>query len=162
MEGCIPSKTVLQETCKSCKLFSCKTCKILHWILHVSCKSCTKNEAFLERWKKSCKILARKNCKIIFLQDLIKILQENYLADFSCKILTRFFISYKKSFNFSARLASYSAKSCKSYKKTTCKIWIFLARRLLLGMYVCFTVKLKPGKLVLLKILLLIHWSLSK
>ena len=31
--------------------------------------------------------LARKNCKIIFLQDMIKILQENYLAIFSYKFL---------------------------------------------------------------------------
>ena len=48
--------------------------------------------------------LARKNCKIIFLQDLIKIFQENHLGNCSCKILTRFFIFCKKSFIFSARL----------------------------------------------------------
>ena len=89
------------------------------------------NEAFLTRYKKSCKNLARKNCKIIFLQDLIKILQENYLANFSCKVLARFFISYKKSFIFSAKLARFSARSCNSCKKNTCKIWIFLARRFL-------------------------------
>ena len=63
--------------------------------------------------KKSCKNLARKNCKIFFLQDLIKILQENYLTN-SCKILARFFTSYKKSFIFSARLARLGARSCKS------------------------------------------------
>ena len=34
----------------------------------------------------------------LFLQDLIKISQENYLAEFSYKILARFFISCKKSF----------------------------------------------------------------
>ena len=103
----IPVKTVLQEICKSCKYFSCKACKILHIILHKSCKSCSKNEAFLARYEKSCKNLATKNCKIIFLQDLIKILQENYLAKFSCKILARFFVSCKKSFIFSARLARF-------------------------------------------------------
>ena len=81
-----PVKMVLQEISKFCKYFSCKTCKILHSILHISCKCCTKNEAFLARYKKSCKNLARKNCKIIFLQDIIKILQDNYLAKFSCKI----------------------------------------------------------------------------
>ena len=129
----IPVKTVLQEICKSCKYFSCKTCKILHYILHISCNSCTKNEAFLARYKTFCKNLARKNCKIVFLQDLIKILQENYLANFSCKILARFCISCKKSFIFNARLARFIARSCKSCKKNTCKIWIFLARRFLLG-----------------------------
>ena len=72
-----------------------------------SCKSCTKNEAFLARYKMSCKNLARKFCKIIFLQDLDHILQENYFTIFSCKILARFFVSCKKSFIFSARLARY-------------------------------------------------------
>ena len=94
-----------------------------------SCKSCTKNEAFLARYEKSSKTLARKICKIIILQGLIKILQENYPATFSCKILARFFISCKKSFIFSVRLARFRARSCKSCKKETCKIWIFLARR---------------------------------
>ena len=79
------------------------------------------------------KNLARKICKIIFLQDFDQILQENYLTIFSCKILARFFISCKKSFIFSARLARFSARSCKSCKKNTCKIYIFLARRFLLG-----------------------------
>ena len=51
--------------------------------------------------------LARKN-----LQDMIKILQENYLAR-SCKISARFFNSCKKSFIFSARLARFNARSCK-------------------------------------------------
>ena len=90
-----------------------------------SCKSCTKNEAFLARYKLSCK----KKCEIIFLQDLIEVLQENCLAIFSCKI----FISCKKSFIFSARLTRFSARSCKSCKKNTCKICVFPARRLLLG-----------------------------
>ena len=75
--------------------------------MHISCKSCTKNEAFLARYEKSCKNLARKICKIIFLQDFDQILQENYLTIFSCKILARFFISCKKSLIFSARLARY-------------------------------------------------------
>ena len=82
-----PVKTVLQEICKSCKFFLARFCK-----------SCTKNEAFLARYKRSCKNLARKNCKIVFLQDLIKLLQENYLVKFSCKILARVFVSCKKSF----------------------------------------------------------------
>ena len=81
------------------------------------------------------KNLARKIYKIIFLQDLIKILQENCLTIFSCKILARFFLSCKKSFIFSARLARFCARSC---KKNTCKIWIFLARPFLLGSYLMF------------------------
>ena len=68
------------------------------------------------------KNLARKNCKIIFLQDLIKIMQENYLAKFSYKIVARFFISCKKSFIFSARLVRFCVRSCKPCKKNTCKI----------------------------------------
>ena len=40
--------------------------------------------------------LARKNCKIIFLQDLIKILQEYYLTNFSYKILARFLYPARK------------------------------------------------------------------
>ena len=70
------------------------------------------------------KELARKNCKIIFLQDMIKMLQENYLAIFlasSCKISARFFNSCKKSFIFNARLARSSARSCKSCKRNSCK-----------------------------------------
>ena len=70
-----------------------------------SCKSCTKNETFLARYEKSCKNLARKFCKIIFLQDFDHTLQENYLTILSCKILARIFVSCKKSFIFSARLA---------------------------------------------------------
>ena len=53
------------------------------------------------------KNLARKFCKIIFLQDFDQILQEDYLTIFSCKILARIFVSCKKSFIFSARLARY-------------------------------------------------------
>ena len=51
----LPVKTALQE-------------------IHISCKSCNKNEAFLARY---------------FLQDikyLARIMQENYLANISCKI----------------------------------------------------------------------------
>ena len=59
---------------------------------------------------------------------MIKILQENYLAIFSCK----------KSFIFSARLARFSARYCKSCKKNTCKIWIFLAG-FLLGLFAFFS-----------------------
>ena len=40
-----------------------------------------KNKALLARYKNHCNIFARKNCKIILLQDLIKMLQENYLAN---------------------------------------------------------------------------------
>ena len=42
-------------------------------------------------------------CKTVFLQDLIKILQENYFVIISCKI----FLSCKKDFIFSIRLARY-------------------------------------------------------
>ena len=79
-----------------------------------SCKYCTKNEAFLARYIKSCNLarILQEKCKVIFLQDLIKLLQENYLANFSFKTLARFFISCKKSFIFSARLARFSARSC--------------------------------------------------
>ena len=72
-----------------------------------SCKSCTKNEAFLARYQKSCKNLARQSCNIIFLQDFDLILQDNYLTIISYKILAKFFVSCKKSFIFSARLARY-------------------------------------------------------
>ena len=51
------------------------------------CKCCAKNETFLARSKKSCKNLTRKKCKTIFLQDLIKILQENHLAIFPARFL---------------------------------------------------------------------------
>ena len=51
------------------------------------------------------KNLARKFCKIIFLQDFDQTMQENYPTIFSCKILARFFVSCKKSFIFSVRLA---------------------------------------------------------
>ena len=103
-------------------------------------KSCTnlvslalKMKLFLQDIKNLARILhARKNCKIIFFQDLIKILQENYLANFSCKILAGFFTSCKKSFIFSARLTRFCARSCKN---NTCKICIFLARRFLLHAY---------------------------
>ena len=39
-----------------------------------------------------------KNCKIVFLQDLIKTLQENYLTKFSCKILVKFYFARKACF----------------------------------------------------------------
>ena len=81
----------------------------------------------------SCKNLARKNYKIILLQFLITILQEHCHANFSCKILVRFFISCKKNFIFSAKLVRFSARSCKFCKKNYFKIWIFLARWFLLS-----------------------------
>ena len=77
----------------------------------------------------------------LLLQDLkifARVLQEkivnNFLARFDQSLarklcynfFARFFISYKESFNFSARLARYSARSCKFCKKNTCKTWIFL------------------------------------
>ena len=43
---------------------------------------------------------------IIFLQDLIS-LARKLSYNFSCKFFTRFFVSCKKSFIFSARLARY-------------------------------------------------------
>ena len=67
----------------------------------ISCKSCTKNKAFLARYKVSCKDLARKNRKIIFLQDLIKILQEK--VTFLQIFLTRFL----QDFSYLARKASF-------------------------------------------------------
>ena len=72
------------------------------------------------------------------MQDLIKIFQENYLANFSCKILARFFISCKKSFIFSAKFARYVQDLAQDLaslvrKYLACKIYIFLARRFLLG-----------------------------
>ena len=93
-----------------------------------------KMKLFLQELKNLALILqelAREIYKIIFLQDMIKILQENYLAIFlasSCKISARFLNSCKKSFIFSARLARFSARSCKSCKKNSCKTCIFLAR----------------------------------
>ena len=66
---------------------------------------------FLQDMKNLARILqenfARKFCKIIFLQGFDHILQENYLTIFSCKFLSGFFVSCKKSFIFSARLARY-------------------------------------------------------
>ena len=55
-----------------------------------------KIKAFLARYKISCKVVARKKFKIILLQDLIKILQENFFAILSCKIIARFFILQEK------------------------------------------------------------------
>ena len=49
-----------------------------------------KMKLFLQELKNLALILqelVRKNCKIIFLQDFNHILQENYLAVFSCKFL---------------------------------------------------------------------------
>ena len=49
-----------------------------------------KMQVFLQKLKNLALILqelARKLCKIMFLQDMIKILQENYIAHFSCKFL---------------------------------------------------------------------------
>ena len=61
---------------------------------------------FLQDMKNLARILQEKFV-INFLQDFGQILQENYLTFFSCKIHARFFISCKKSFIFSARLARY-------------------------------------------------------
>ena len=87
-----PVKTVLQEISKSCKYFSCKTCKILHKILQ-DLQDLAQNLAslalnmklFLQDIKNLARILknlARKICKMIFLQDLIKILQKIVLQIF--------------------------------------------------------------------------------
>ena len=94
-----------------------------------SCKSCTKNEAFLARYEKSCKNLARKFCKIIFLQDFDHILQQNYFTIFSCKILARFFISCKKSFIFSARLADFVQDLASLARKILARFAYFLQDR---------------------------------
>ena len=70
---------------KSCKCSSCKTCKILLYILHISCKFCTINEAFLARYEKFCQNLKRKNCKIISCKIWSKSCKKSFLQD-SCKI----------------------------------------------------------------------------
>ena len=112
----LPSKNRLARNIQVLQVFFLQDLQDLALNLAQILKSCTKNEAFLARYKKSCKKLARKYCKMNFLQDLIKVLQENYLRIFSCKILARVFISCKKSFIFSARLARFNARSCKSCK----------------------------------------------
>ena len=60
--------------------------------MHISCKPCTKYEAFnfFPRHKILQEFCKNKLCKIIFLQDVIKILQENNIEIFlqdSCKFL---------------------------------------------------------------------------
>ena len=64
----------------------------LHLILHISCKSCTKIKLLLQYINNR----ARKNCKIIFLQALIKILQENYTAIFLARLLQDIYILLEK------------------------------------------------------------------
>ena len=129
---------ILQEinACKSCKYFSCKTCKILYYILRISCKSGGKNEAFLARYKKSCKIFARKDSKNFlarFDNNLATKLSCNFVLQDFCNVFT----SCKKSFILSARL---NARFCKFCRKNTCKTCIFLARPFLLSCIVeCLT-----------------------
>ena len=53
--------------------------------------------------------LARKNCKIIFLQDIIKILQEKFLQVLA-RSVQDFSILARKSFIFSARFARFNAR----------------------------------------------------
>ena len=60
-------------------------------IVHVSCKSYTKNEVFLAKYKTSCKIFTRTKCNN-FLAKFDQILQENYLTFSSCKNMARGFI----------------------------------------------------------------------
>ena len=55
-----------------------------------------KDEAFLARNMKSCIDLARKVLQDNFLARFDQMLQEIYLAVFSCKISARFFISCRK------------------------------------------------------------------
>ena len=55
---------------------------------------------YLQDIKVIAKFLQLKNCKIIFLQDLIKMLQENYLTILSCKSLARIFISLQEKLHF--------------------------------------------------------------
>ena len=66
-----------------------------------------KMKFFLQDLNNLARFLQENFCKILFLQDLDQILQENYLTILSCKILARCFVSCKKSFIFSARLARY-------------------------------------------------------
>ena len=84
-----PVKTVLQEIHKYYKYFSCKICDILYLILHISCKSCTKNEAFLARYKKPCKNLTRQNYLAKYSCKILQVLQEKFLQDLdtSCKMV---------------------------------------------------------------------------
>ena len=70
--------------------------------------------------EQSCKNLARKTCKIIFLQDYDQILHENYLT---------ISLARKASFLVQDMQDLVQDLAMKSYKKNTCKIWIFLARR---------------------------------
>ena len=44
---------------------------------------------FLQHTKNLARMLQEKNCKIIFFQDLIKILQQNYLAIFCSLLIAR-------------------------------------------------------------------------
>ena len=92
-----PVKTVLQEICKFCKYISRK-------IFIISCKRCTKNEAFLARNIKSCNNFAQDNFLVRFWLNLVRGLARKL----SCKFfLQDHFISCKKSFILSARLARY-------------------------------------------------------
>ena len=91
-----------------------------------------KMKLFLQELKNLALILqelARKNCKIIFLQDMIKILQENYLAIFSCKVLQdqcKIFQFLQEKLHFSASLARFNARSCKSARKILARLAHFL------------------------------------
>ena len=71
--------------------------------MHISWKSCTKNETFLAS-----------------IQNLAKKLSCNFLQD-SCKI----FHILREKVHFSARLARFSARSCKSCKKILAR-FVFL------------------------------------
>ena len=100
-----------------------------------SCTSCTKNEAFLARYEKSCKDLA-KNCKIIFLQDfdsnLARRLSYNFFLQGFCNC--KIFLHLARNSSFLVQDLQDMCKiyckilQCKSCKKNTCKICIFLAQ----------------------------------
>ena len=85
------------------------------------------------RTEKSCSDLQDFNHIKIILQFFLQVLAS------SCKISTTFFNFCKKSSIFSASLARFHARSCKSCKKNTCKTCIFLARWFLLDIDVYFT-----------------------
>ena len=80
----------------------------------------------ITRYKKILQESCKKICKIILLKDMIKSLQENCLANFSCKILARFFISCKKSLIFSAKLARFMKAFASLARKVLARFGCFL------------------------------------
>ena len=86
---------------------------------------------FLQEVKKSCKDLVRKNCKIIFLQDMIKILQENNLVAIAIAIFLA--ISLQDYLFFARKALRLWCKTCKiaTYVKDLMQDLASLARIIL-------------------------------